>query len=192
MILMKERSLVLLKPDAVQRGIIGDLISRFERAGLKPIGLKMVQADKDMAGRHYIDDESWLLSVGEKTKKSYESKGEKVTRTAKEIGLGVRAMLMDFLLSSPTVAICFEGHGAVDKIRQMIGSTAPSSASPGTIRGDYSLDSYKLADTSGRAVKNLVHASDSVENAKREIAVWFKDSELCPYERADEFLLYGK
>ncbi len=189
---MKERSLVLLKPDTVQRGITGEIISRFEKTGLKVIGMRMVQADKNSAGKHYIDDEAWLLSVGQKTRKAYESKGEKVTKTDREIGMSVRDYLINYLMSAPIVALCIEGHNAIDKIRTMVGNTIGAAALPGTIRGDYSLDSYRLADTQGRAVANLVHASDSVENGKREIAVWFKESELCPYERVDEFLLYGK
>ena len=188
---MKERTLILLKPDAVQRAIIGELLGRFEKTGLKIIGLKMVQADTKMAGDHYFTDEEWLKSVGAKAKKSFESKGVKVDKTEKELGENVRNMLLTFLTSSPTVACCLEGHGAIDKIRQLIGSTAPSQALPGTIRGDYSLDSYQLADAKGRAIANLVHASDSVANANREIKIWFSEKDLCPYERADEFLLYG-
>ncbi|MBI4448490.1 nucleoside-diphosphate kinase [Candidatus Woesearchaeota archaeon] len=188
---MKERTLILLKPDAVQRAIIGELLQRFEKTGLKIIGLKMVQATDAIAGEHYANDEAWLLSVGEKTKKSYESKGLKLDKTPHELGQNVRQMLIAFLKSSPTVAVCLEGHGAIEKIRSVIGSTAPIAATPGTIRGDYSLDSYQLADTKRRAITNLVHASDSKDNAEREIKIWFKSDELCPYERVDEFLLYG-
>jgi nucleoside-diphosphate kinase len=189
---MIERTLVLLKPDAVQRALVGEIISRFERTGLKIIGMKMINADKETAGKHYADDESWLKSVGEKTKKSYEAKGIKVNDDALTIGKKIRQQLMDFISMSPTVALCIEGHAAIDKVRLLVGSTAPNAATPGTIRGDYSMDSYALADASKRPIQNLIHASDSVENGAREIKIWFKDGELYPYSRVDEALLYRK
>ncbi|MEK6874566.1 MAG: nucleoside-diphosphate kinase [Nanoarchaeota archaeon] len=189
---MKEQTLVLLKPDTVQRGIIGEILTRFEKTGLKIIGLKMIQADDSISGQHYTNDQAWLLSVGEKTIQSYKSKGVRIEKTSLQIGQDVRHMLIEFLKSSPTVAVCLEGHGAIEKVRTIIGSTAPSNAMPGTIRADYSLDSYTLADNKGRAVANLVHASDTKENAQREIKIWFSTNELCVYERADEYLLYGE
>jgi nucleoside-diphosphate kinase len=189
---MIERTLVLLKPDAVQRGICGEIIARFERTGLKIIGLKMVYADEALAGRHYADDEEWLISVGNKTKSSYEKKGLTVKESAKEIGQRIRRQLMDFISMSPCLALCLEGHGVVEKVRVIVGPTAPLQGAPGTIRGDYSLDSYALADSSGRPIQNLIHASDSVENAEREIKIWFAPKELHPYKRVDEDLIYRK
>jgi len=187
-----ERTLVLVKPDGVQRALVGEILSRFERPGFKIIGLKMVQPSTTQAGKHYADDETWLKSVGEKTKASYEKKGQRVNDDAMTIGRRIRQQLMDFIAMSPIVALVLEGHGVVDKVRIIVGATAPSAATPGTIRGDYALDSYGLADKSGRPIQNLIHASDSVENAKKEIAVWFKDAELHPYQRVDETLIYRK
>ena len=187
---MKERTLVLLKPDAVQRGLAGEIISRFEKAGFKIIGMKLLHADKETAGKHYANDEEWLKSVGAKTKKSYESKGIAMKETELQIGQRIRQQLMDFISLSPSVAMCIEGHGAIEKIRLMCGATAPISAAPGTIRGDFSFDSYGLSDKSGRPIQNLIHASDSRESAEREIKIWFSDRELCPYERVEESLLY--
>lgn len=189
---MIQRTLVLLKPDAVQRGICGEIISRFEKACLKVIGLKMVYADEATAGEHYADDEEWLASVGEKTKESYEKKGMAVNETPKEIGQRIRKQLMDFISMSPCIAICLEGHGAVEKVRNIVGATAPLAALPGTIRGDYSIDSYQLADISGRPIQNLIHASDAKETAEREIRIWFREDELHPYKRVDESLIYRK
>ncbi len=189
---MMERTLVLLKPDAVQRALIGEILSRFERAGFKIIGLKMCYATKEVAGRHYVDDEDWLKSVGEKMKKAYEAKGQKIAEDAAAIGRRVRQQLMDFITMSPTVAVVVEGHDAINKIRALVGDTAPNKAAPGTIRGDFAFDSYGLADVSGRPIQNLIHASDSPESSKREIAVWFKKDELHPYQRVDEALLYRK
>ena len=189
---MKEKTLVLLKPDAVQRGLVGEIIARFEKAGFKIIGMKMVYADKELAGKHYADDEEWLKSVGAKTRKSYASKGTELKEGELEIGKRIRQQLMDFISMSPSVALCIEGHGVIEKIRIMCGSTAPMNASPGTIRGDYSFDSYELADVLGRPLQNLIHASDSKESAEREIYVWFDKKELHPYERVDEAFLYRK
>lgn len=189
---MKERSLVLLKPDAVQRSLIGELISRFEKTGFKVIGMKMTWANAEMAGKHYADDEEWLQSVGKKAKSAYDKKGTPIDLTEKEIGQKIRNQLMDFISMSPSVALCIEGHGAIEKIRTLVGATAPMLAIPGTIRGDYSFDSYDLADVSGRPLQNLIHASDSKESADREIKIWFKEDELHSFDRIDEPLLYRK
>lgn len=189
---MIERTLVLLKPDAVQRALVGEILSRFERTGFKIVGLKLCYASKDVAGQHYADDEAWLKSVGEKTKKAYESKGAPLNDDALTVGKRIRQQLMDFISMSPTAAIVLEGHDVIAKVRTIVGDTAPNKALPGTIRGDFSFDSYGLADASGRPIQNLIHASDSVESAKREISIWFKDNEIHPYQRVDEALLYRK
>lgn len=186
----QERSLILIKPDGVQRALVGEILGRFERPGFKIIGLKLVQPTPDLAGEHYADDEDWLSSVGEKTKNSYEAKGMTVADDALTIGRRIRHQLMDFISMSPVVAIVLEGHGVVDKVRTIVGATAPSAAAPGTIRGDFALDSYGLSDQSGRPIQNLLHASDSPENAEKEIAIWFRPEEIHPYQRVDEALIY--
>ncbi len=187
-----ERTLVLIKPDGVQRALVGEILSRFEKPGFKVIALKLVHPTADIAGTHYADDQAWLTSVGEKTKGSYEKRGIKVKDDALTIGKRIRQQLMDFISMSPVVAIVLEGHGVIEKVRTIVGPTSPAAAAPGTIRGDLALDSYGLADESGRPIQNLIHASDSHESAKREIAIWFKDTELFPYQRVDEPLIYRK
>jgi len=189
---MMERTLVLLKPDAVQRALIGEIMQRFEKAGLKVIGLKLVHASQDRAGEHYANDEEWLKSVGTKTKAAYQKKGVELPESELEIGQRIRKQLMDFISMSPAVAICLEGHAAIEKVRVMVGATAPLNAMPGTIRGDLAFDSYGLADDSGRPLQNLIHASDAKETAEREIKIWFNENELHPYQRVDEPLLYRK
>ncbi len=184
---MIDRTLVLLKPDAVQRALIGEILSRFERTGFKIVGLKICYASKEMAGQHYVDDEAWLTSVGEKAKSSKDT-----DESARDIGLRIRAQLIDYISMSPTVAVVLEGHDVINKVRVIVGDTAPSRAAPGTIRGDYSFDSYGLADSSGRPIQNLIHASDSRDSAKREIAIWFTADEIHPYQRVDESVLYRK
>ncbi len=187
---MIERTLVLLKPDAVQRSLIGEIITRFERSGMKIVASKMTIANKNMASDHYIADEEYLLGVGNKAKSTAEKRGEPVTETALEIGTKIRNMNMDYLTMSPVFAIILEGHDAIAHVRKLVGNTEPKQAFPGTIRGDYSFDTYKLGDVSKRPTQNLIHASDSVEAAEREISVWFKPEEIHSWKKIDEAILY--
>jgi nucleoside-diphosphate kinase len=152
----------------------------------------MVYASKELAGQHYADDEAWLNSVGQKTRSSYEKKGITLPETDKEIGQKIRQQLMDFISMSPSVAIVFEGYNAVAHVRKVIGATSPSDSMPGTIRGDYSFDAYQLADNLKRPIQNLIHASGAVEEAEREIKLWFTDDELHAWKRVDEDLIYRK
>lgn len=188
--MLKEKSLVLVKPDGVMRALTGEIISRFERAGLKIVGLKMCLATKELAGEHYADDEAWLLSVGNKATEAATKRGEPTTETPLEIGNRVRNQLMDYLTFAPVVAMVIEGHNAVAKIRKLVGGTSPADAEPGTIRGDFSVDSYKLSDVSHRPVQNLIHASGTVEEGEREVNLWFKTEELYSWKRVDEDLIY--
>ena len=187
-----ENTLVLIKPDGVQRGLVGEILSRFERSGLKIVAMKMVYADEKLAGEHYVADENWLKTVGEKQKEAYAKKGINLTETEREIGLKVRNMLIDFISMSPVMAFVLRGHNAVKHVRKLVGSTSPGDAQPGTIRGDYSFDTYKLADDSARPIQNLIHASGEVEEAKREIELWFNPEEIHEWKRIDEELLYRK
>ncbi len=187
---MIQKTLVLLKPDAVQRGIIGEIITRFEKCGLKIIAMKMVYPNEELAGSHYAADEEWLKAVGIKQKESYEKKGLKIDKTEREIGLTVRQQLIEFLTMSPILAMVLEGHNAVAHTRKIVGPTSPGDALPGTIRGDYSFDTYQLADSSKRPIQNLIHASGKVDEAQREIKIWFNEEELHTWKRIDEELLY--
>ncbi len=187
---MIEKSLVLLKPDAVQRGICGELITRFEKSGLKMVAAKLKYADKELAGKHYSEDIEWLTSVGKKAKGAYAKRGIEVSETEEEIGRKIREQLMDYISMSPVFALVIEGHNAIAHIRKLVGATAPADANPGTIRGDYAFDTYEFADKSGRPLQNLIHASDSVKNAEHEISLWFEPEEIHVWRRADEDLLY--
>lgn len=189
---MIERTLVLVKPDGVQRGLVGEIISRIEKCGLKIIGLKMVYANKEIAGQHYADDNEWMKSVGEKALASAKNEGRETKETALEIGKRVRNALIAYITMSPTVAIAVEGHKAVNKVRQLTGDTNPQNAPPGTIRGDFSIDSYYMSDKSGRPIQNILHASGTREEGEREIKVWFGDEELHPYKRVEEDLIYRR
>ena len=190
-----ERTLVLIKPDGVVRGLVGEITQRFERTGLKIVGVKMVWADKDQAMAHYPSSEEHMRGMGEKTLKTYSEYGldpkEYVgTDDALEIGKMIRQWNADFISQGPVIAIALEGNHAIDNVRLLAGNTIPTFAQPGTIRGDYSIDSPALANSRKRAVKNLIHASGDREEAEREIKHWFKEGELHSYGRADEEAMF--
>jgi len=190
-----EKSVVLLKQDTIKRGLIGEIISRFEKSGLKIIAMKMVWVDKDLVAKHYPDEKAYLTSVGEKTLKSYAEYGRDPnedlgTADAYEIGKMVRKWNMDFLSSGPVVALLLQGLHAVDSIRMMVGHTLPRFAQPGTIRGDFSLDSPILANMNKRTVRNMIHASGNVTEAEFEAKLWFHENEIHAYKRVDEDIMF--
>tara|TARA_Y100000310_G_scaffold311820_1_gene358495 strand:+ start:1206 stop:1775 length:570 start_codon:yes stop_codon:yes gene_type:complete len=180
-----EQTLVLLKPDAVQRSLAGKIISRFEDAGLKIVAMKMLQADNKLAQKHYPVDEEWSKAAFEKTKTSYEKQGKKLEyKSHLELGKDIQSWLINLLQESPVIAMVIEGPHAIELIRKMTGATEPSQAAPGTIRSDFaSVESYTVANVKKRAVRNLIHASDSPETAKKEIETWFNKDELHSYQK---------
>lgn len=186
----KERTLVLLKPDTVRRSLAGKIISRFEDAGLKVVAMKMVWADKSLAEKHYFLDEDWAKKVFEKTKAGYEKEGKEMKyKTHMELGKTIQSWNMNFLLEGPVIAIVLEGNHAIELVRKMIGSTEPRQAAPGTIRGDFATtESYAVADANSRVMRNMTHASDSPETAKREISLWFSPKEIHSYKTAHDLL----
>lgn len=190
---MIEKSLVLMKPDAVKRGIVGEILHRFERAGLKMVAAKLVQADETIARNHYPDSIEWKATVGQRTIDDCEKYGIDLmsnmgTTDPIKVGEIVKKWNEDFLMSGPVLAIVFEGVNAVERVRSLVGSTIPVKAAPGTIRGDFSLDSAIAANRRKRTVYNLIHASGSVEEATQEIALWFKKAEILSYRRVHEDL----
>ncbi len=184
-----ENALVLIKPDGVERAVIGKVIARFEETGLKVIGLKMIKASEKQAGSHYADDKEWLLSVGKKATQSNMEKGIATTESEMEIGLRIRSLLIKELSKSPIVAMVLQGNAANDVARKLAGSTEPRKADPSTIRGSLSIDTYGAADSGKRPIRNIVHVSENKEAAEREIKIWFAESELHKYKRCDEDIL---
>ena len=190
-----EKTLVVLKPDAILRGVGSEILSRFEKAGLKLIGAKMVNVSKDLAEKHYPSDRhEWIEQIGHKTLANYKKLEADVkkllgTDDPKEIGKMARVWLLEYITSGPVLAVVFEGPHAVELVRKIVGHTLPLESAPGTIRGDYSFDSSLLANSSKRAIKNLVHASGSKEEADYEIPLWFETSELVKYKRVDEDII---
>lgn len=191
-----ERTLILIKPDGVQRALTGEILARLERAGLKIVGLRMLQAERATLERHYPSDEEWVRTIGGKTKEAFETYGWDVrarmgTDDALEIGRRVRGWLIDFMLTTPIVAAVFEGVHAVSVTRKLVGATLPVFAAPGTIRGDFTTDAPTVANEAQRPVRNLIHASGTVEEAAHEVGLWFGRGETFAYPRADEAAMFG-
>ncbi|MDN5358173.1 MAG: nucleoside-diphosphate kinase [Candidatus Diapherotrites archaeon] len=172
-----ERTLLFVKPDGVRRGLIGEVISRIEKAGLKIIGLKMVWLDEEWAKKHYPDE--MAVKIGEKAKKAFLERGQEFPWKEEEYGKAILEALRRYVTSAPIVAMVIEGPRAIGKVRAIVGDTAPSRAAPGTIRGDFACDDYELANLQTRSIYNVVHASDS-EGAEREIKELFSEDELYP------------
>ena len=188
---MKEKTLVIIKPDGVQRGLVGEIIKRFENVGLKMVANKMVVVDEDHIEKHYTLDPEWRMVTGEKTIAGYKSKGMKPpSEDPLEITARILEVLKSYMTSGPVIAMVWEGAHAVGIVRKLVGGTEPLTSDVGTIRGDYVLDSYELSDKDGRSVRNLIHASGSTEEAEMEIKHWFSDKEIINYNLASEKIMY--
>lgn len=183
-----ERTFVILKPDAVQRGLVGEIICRFEKAGLKVAAAKMIKPSKELADKHYpLDRREFIEGLGNKSLNNYKELGidpvkELGTDNPHEIGKAVQGWLVEGISSSPVIAMVLEGPHAVELVRKLVGSTLPIKAEPGTIRGDFSFDSSSLANSEKRAIRNLVHASGDKDEADFEVSLWFSKEELHAYD----------
>ncbi|PCI19200.1 nucleoside-diphosphate kinase [Candidatus Wolfebacteria bacterium] len=186
----KERTFVIIKPDGIQRSLIGDVLTRLERTGLKFIGMKMITGTAEQAIAHYAKDDEWFEKVGTQMIKNMEDMDKKPEKSALDYGKGVLNGLVDFMTCCPIVVMVLEGNQAVGIVKKLVGGTEPLTSDVGTIRGDLTLDSYEIANVDFRAVRNLVHASDQVSEAEREIAVWFNEDELLSYRHIAEGMLY--
>lgn len=186
-----ERTLVIIKPDGIQRSLIGEIVQRYERVGLKLTALKMIVPSQAQVLRHYTLDPEWRVKTGLKTIKGYEDKGLKPPYTdplkITEIILKNNAR---YMTSGPVIVMIWQGAHAVQLVRKITGGTEPLMSDVGTIRGDFVIDSYSMSDGDGRAVRNLVHASGSVKEAEDEINHWFKENEIIDYSIISEKILY--
>ncbi len=189
---MRERTLVLLKPDAIQRSLIGDIMSRLEKTGLKLIAVKMIRATEAQLVEHYAKDDTWFLQKGQQRVAALLAKGlePEKGRDPIEYGKDIIRGNVKFLTASPLVGMVWEGNKAVGIIKKLVGGTEPLTSDVGTIRGDLTLDSYDVSDTEGRAIRNLIHCSDKVQDAEREIKVWFSPEEIFSYRHIAEEILY--
>jgi len=158
---MIEKTLVLIKPDGVQRGLTGKIVSRFEDAGMKISAMKMVWVDKNFAKKHYTED------------------------IAKRHGAHIRQYNIDFLSEGPVIALVLEGVHAIENVRKIVGPTEPREAPPGTLRGDFCHVSYAYADKRKTVVRNIIHASSSKEDAEHEVKLWFSAKEIHDYKKKD-------
>ncbi len=187
----KEKTLVIIKPDGVQRGLVGEIIKRFENVGLKMVAGKMMVADQDHIEQHYTLDPEWRRVTGEKTIAGYKAKGiEPPSEDPLEITARILETLKIYMTSGPIMVMVWEGAHSVGIIRKLVGGTEPLTSDVGTIRGDYVLDSYELSDKDGRSVRNLIHASGSPEEAEMEIKHWFKEEEIIDYNLVGERIMY--
>lgn len=184
----EEKTYVMLKPDGVRKGLIGEVIRRFEQRDLKIVALEMFQPSHELIDTHYPKNEEWITRLGQKTISTYEKYGFDLlkdfgTSEAKDIGPEIRKWLIDYMTSAPLVKMVVQGVHAVDVVRKIAGPTMPYLAEMGTIRGDYSIDSPALANMEKRAVMNIVHCSETPEEAKHEINHWFGDIKTFDYKR---------
>lgn len=187
-----ERTLVIIKPDGIQRTLIGEIIGRYERIGLKLTGMKLMVPTEEMVSKHYTLDPGWLQAVGEKSIKGFVDKGQTPPSTDPiAIAHNILGRLVTYLTSGPVIAMVWQGAHAVKIVRKITGGTEPLTSDVGTIRGDYVLDSYQMSETDNRSIRNLVHASGSVKEAEDEIKHWFKDEELVDYSIVSDKILYA-
>lgn len=186
----KEQSLVILKPDTIQRSLIGELISRIEKTGLKISALKMFIAEEEKLWQHYNKDDKWFKEKGDKLVKIREAQAMPVEKEAIEYGRDIIKALVNFMSCGPVIAMVIEGNQAVGIVKKLVGGTEPLSSDVGTIRGDLTLDSYELANIDSRAIRNLIHCSDHPDEAKREIGLWFNAEEIISYSLISEKMLY--
>ena len=191
----EEKTIALIKPDGVKRGLVGEIISRIERRGLKIISLEMIQANREQIDEHYPKDEKWIRRLGEKTAKNYKDYGVDIkeefgTEDHLEIGKKVRSWLVDYLTSGPMVKIIIKGIHAINMVRKLAGSTMPGEAEMGTIRGDFSVDDATAANRDKRAIHNILHVSETPEEAEHELNFWFAAEDIYDYKRAEEDIMF--
>lgn len=190
----KERTFVILKPDTIQRGLVGEVIKRFERIGLKIVGMKMHMADEKKLWKHYSKDNAWYLKKGERILENKKSLGHKVDRAAIEYGKDIIRAVVHYMSAGPIVSIVLEGNNAGAVVKRIVGGTEPATADTGTIRGDFALDSYYLCDVDGsRGMRNLIHCTDPADGEgaqEREIGIWFTEKEIIDYRLVAEAMIY--
>lgn len=186
----QERTFVILKPDTVQRSLVGEVVKRFERTGLKCTAMKMFMADEARLLKHYNKSDEWFLKKGTNVVADLTAQGRVVTKEPIEYGRDIIRTIVKYMTAGPVVALVLEGNEAVAVVTKLVGTTEPKTSDVGTIRGDYTLDSYSHSAYENRAVRNLIHCSDAVEEAEREIALWFTESDIMDYITAQERIMY--
>ncbi len=185
-----ERTFIIIKPDGIQRGLIGEIIHRIERTGLKIVTLSFMQADESRLWEHYNKDEEWYLKKGTKIVENRKKADMPIEKEPIDYGKDIIRVLVKFMVSSPVVMMAVQGNQAVAIVKKLVGETEPATSDVGTIRGDLTVDSYEIATIDDRAVRNLVHCSDAPEEAEREIALWLEEDQVLKYRLVNEQILY--
>ena len=185
-----EKTFIAVKHDGVQRGLVGEIIKRFELRGLRLAGIKMVQADKELASKHYPMSEEWVTNTARVTRKAWEAKGIKLEESDEEICQRINDWLKDYITEGPVVAMIWEGPHAIEVGRKIVGTASAKNSAPGTIRGDFTTDSYEMADKKQRPVRNLVHASGTKSEAENEVNLWFGETEIFDYDNPQWKIIY--
>ncbi len=187
----EERTLVVIKPDGIQRSLMGEIIKRYERSGLKLIGMKMMVPTEDLVDKHYLLDPEWCVKTGMKTIESYKKKGKTPpSEDPLKITEVILRNLKRYMTKGPVVAMVWQGMHAAGIVKKITGGTEPLTSDMGTIRGDYTIDSYEVSDVDNRAVRNLVHCSGNAQEAEGEVKLWFRPEELIDYRLINEAMLY--
>ncbi len=187
----QERSLVILKPDTIQRNLIGEIIKRFENRGLKIVGIKMIVPSEEKVFEHYDKNDEWFLKKGEGVVEALKTAGKEIEKEPLEYGKDIIRSISKYMTAGPCIFLVYEGHRAIDVIRKIGGITEPVSADIGSIRGDYGVDSFDLcAVQDNRGLRNMLHTSENEEDAQREISLWFDESEIVNYTHVLEKILY--
>ena len=186
----QERTFVIIKPDTVQRSLIGEVIKRFEQTGLKCTAMKMFVPQEEPLIKHYNKSDEWFLKKGTNVINDLMAQGLPIDKEPMEYGKDIIRTIVKYMTAAPVIAMVWEGNQAVAVVTKIVGTTEPATSDVGTLRGDYTIDSYGHASFENRAVRNLVHCSDAVSEAEREIAIWFKEEEIMKYATAQERILY--
>jgi len=186
----QERTFVILKPDTVQRSLVGEVIKRFEQTGLKCTAMKMFVPDEESLLKHYHKNEEWFLKKGTNIVNDLMAQNLPIEKEPIEYGKDIIRTVVKYMTAGPVIAMVLEGNQAVSVVTKIVGTTEPSTSDVGTIRGDYTIDSYGHASYENRAVRNLIHCSDAVAEAEREIAIWFDEKEIMNYRTAQESIMY--
>jgi nucleoside-diphosphate kinase len=190
----KERTFIILKPDAVQRGLLGEVIKRIERIGLKIVAMKMMQADEKLIFKHYNKDDAWYERKGKGIVDNRTKLGMPIEKEAIEYGKDIIRKMVHYMAACPVVCMVVEGNQSQAVVKRLVGGTEPTLADTGTIRGDFALDSYFLCDVDGsRGMRNLIHCTDPADGPQAfdyEVSVWFSPEEIYNYRLVSEVMLY--
>lgn len=186
----KEQTLVIVKPDGIQRSLMGEILMRIERTGLKFVAVKFLLPKADQCWKHYNKDDEWFMKKGTRIVDDRTAQGLPIEKEAKEYGKDIIQSNVDFFTSGPVLAVVIEGNQSVAIVKKLVGGTEPTTSDVGTIRGDLTVDSYALSSIDNRAVRNLIHCSDSPEEAQREIPIWFETTDIVSYRLVQEQVLY--